>query len=703
MLTDEMKQDIQLAYSNFITSKGYRARMNQRIMIAEIAKVVANSPEVEERASGDNAAIAVVEAGTGIGKTIAYMISLLPIAKALEKKIIISTATVALQEQILHKDLPDLREHSGLEFSFALAKGRGRYLCTSKLINVLGAQGQEQTQLFDVDMPTTLDRYGVKRLENFKNAYLEGDWNGDKDSWDGEVYDREWRHVTATHYECGGRRCQFIDSCPFYSARSAMQEADCVIVNHDLVLSDLALGGGVVLPAPSDSIYVFDEGHHLHEKAINHFSQHIRIKNTEQWLHQFLQEIPQCAQQLPWAKHGQSCLDKLVGPVKNFREMLLSSGPVWQQLSADQEHFRFPDGVIPEDIQAVSQGFLSPLRDIVNTLEGLLSTLKDMEEDLKVGSLQAMMEHWQSILGLSLRRFQSSLQLWVSYSYPDKEGCAPRARWLNRLEIQGDADIQLNSSPILGDDVLSDYLWRDCFSAVLTSATLSTAGDFGRLKMQTGLDDDCHYASLESPFDYPNAAVLLVPTQAADPVRETEHLEGIVSYVHERVSLTEGTLVLFNSQRQMEEAFDALSSVYQDITLAQGASSKQSIVRQHKARIDEGEGSIIFGLASFAEGIDLPGEYLTHVIIARIPFAVPSDPASEALYEWLEKSSRNPFFEVSVPDASMKLVQACGRLLRNENDRGTVALLDRRIVSKGYGRKIIESLPPFKVIVEPQK
>ena len=701
MLTDEIKHDIQQAYSHFITNKHYRARMNQRIMIAEIAKVVANSPEVEEREPGNIAPVAVIEAGTGIGKTIAYMISLLPIAKAMEKKIIVSTATIALQEQILHKDLPELREHSGLEFSFSLAKGRGRYLCTSKLINLLGSQGQQQSTLFEIDTALVLDRYAIKRLEKFKEAYLEGEWDGDKDSWDGEVYEREWRHVTATHYECGGRRCQFFDSCPFFSARNEMQEADCIIVNHDLVLSDMALGGGVVLPPPSETIYVFDEGHHLHEKAINHFSQHVRIKNTELWLQQFLQDLPQCAQQLPWTKSGQSSLEKLADSVKALREMFINTSPVWQQLVGDQEKFRFTDGIITEEVRVVAQGFLSPLRETVNKLDELISTIKEMEDSKKSGSLQPIMEHWQSTLGLSFRRFQATLQLWLSYAHPDNEGSAPHARWLNRIEIQGDTDLQLNSSPILGDSVLSEYLWKNCFSAVVTSATLSTAGNFERFKMQTGLNQRAQYCSLESPFDYQNAATLVIPSQATDPNLEVDHLQGIVGYIHENVSLCEGTLVLFNSQRQMEEAFSILSSVYQDITLVQGGSSKQAIVRKHKQRIDEGQGSTIFGLASFAEGIDLPGQYLTHVVIARIPFAVPSDPASEALYEWLEKTNRNPFFEVSVPDATMKLVQACGRLLRNESDTGKVALLDRRIISKGYGRKIIKALPEFKLVVEP--
>ncbi|MBL4608948.1 MAG: ATP-dependent DNA helicase DinG [Pseudomonadales bacterium] len=590
MLTDDIKNTIQQAYSTFIASKKYNARKNQRIMIAEIAKVAANSTDVEDREEGSYSHVAVIEAGTGIGKTIGYMLSLLPIAQAFEKKIVVSTATIALQEQILYKDLPDLREHSGLDFTFALAKGRGRYLCTSKLINLLSSEGSHsQESLFQIDTPLTLDRFAIKRFEKFKNAYLNDEWDGDRDSWDGEIYEHEWRHVTSTHYECGGRRCQFIDSCPFFSARGAMQEADCIIVNHDLVLSDLALGGGVVLPAPSETIYVFDEGHHLHEKAINHFSHQVRLKNTEQWLQQFLLELPQCAQQLPWTKSSQSSLKGLADSATSCRELLVSTRPVWNQLLGKEERFRFPNGVISDELRALAKGFLSPVGKLVNTLDELLSTLNEMEDNQKTGSLQPFFEHWQLALGMAYRRLQGTHKLWSSYAYQDVKGNAPHARWLNKVEFQGEIDLQLNCSPILAHEVLLEYLWKNCFSAVLTSATLSTAGDFDRLRMQTGLNEQSVYCSLDSPFDYKNNATLIVPSQAAEPSNEADHLKGIVDYIHEDISVSEGSLVLFNSQRQMEEVYTHLSSVYQDITLVQGSCSKHLIVKKHKERIESGE------------------------------------------------------------------------------------------------------------------
>jgi ATP-dependent DNA helicase DinG len=163
--------------------------------------------------------------------------------------------------------------------------------------------------------------------------------------------------------------------------------------------------------------------------------------------------------------------------------------------------------------------------------------------------------------------------------------------------------------------------------------------------------------------------------------------------------LNAGTLVLFSSKKQMLDVYEELPSEMQDKILLQGDASKQEMLVQHKQKIDQGEGSVLFGLASFAEGVDLPGNYCTHVIIAKLPFAVPDDPIEAALSEWIESRGGNAFMELTVPDASLKLIQACGRLLRTETDKGKISLLDRRIISKRYGKAILNSLPPFRQVI----
>lgn len=701
MLTTEIKENIQAAYRNFLKKKNYGARRDQRKMIADIAQVLANAKDMEEREDAAIAPVAVIEAATGIGKTIAYLMASIPIAQAKGKKIVVSTATIALQEQILFKDLPDIRENSGLQFEFALAKGRGRYACTAKLMALLENDAHPQNSLlFEQRFLLARNRSTGQLYQSLKQALFDAQWPGDRESWPDVITDSLWFPLTTTHHECAGRRCRYIETCPFFMARRALQDADCIIANHDLVLSDLALGGGVVLPPPTQTFYIFDEGHHLPEKTLEHFASHMRLNQTLQWLQAFIAEVPSCAKQLELNADIHQALESLVESSQHVRELFLSLLPVCQSIMVEQENLRFENGRIPEELKHLANTVIKPLNSLQTTLDTLLMQLKKKSEEKDNAGLSTVFDHWLFVFGFGLRRVQMLSELWSAYLQDDDANYAPHARWLVQGMYAGVHDYELHYSPILAASVLRQYLWKKCHAAVLTSATLSSGGNFHRLRMQSGLGDESYYARYESPFNYQESALLLVPSQATDPINEAEHLRGIVEYIHQNVQLNEGSLVLFNAQRQMEEVFDALSSVFQDITLMQGDLSKQQIIARHKNRIECGEGSMIFGLASFFEGVDLPGKYLEHVIIARIPFAVPSDPVAVTLNEWLEKQGKNPFDLVTVPDAIIRLLQACGRLLRSEHDRGKVAILDRRIVTKRYGKRILQSLPPFKLLVQ---
>lgn len=704
MLTTEIKENIQVAYSRFLKKKGYGARRDQRNMIADIARVLGNANAVEEREEATCAPVAVIEAATGIGKTIAYLMAAIPIAQATGKKVVVSTATIALQEQILLKDLPDLRAHSGLQFEFALVKGRGRYVCTSKLMALLDHDEHPQSTLvFDERFLLSRDRSVAQLYQKLKEALLDETWSGDRESWPEVLSDPLWFPLTTTHHECAGRRCRYIESCPFFSARKAAQEADCIIANHDLVLSDLALGGGVVLPPPAQSLYIFDEGHHLADKTLEHFASHMRLHQTEQWLHTLINEAPLCAKQLELNTETNRALESVVDSSQRVRELLLSIVPACQAIMMAEASVRFEQGTIPAELKHIASALIKPLNTLYNTLDALLVQLKKKSEEKDNVGLATIFDHWLFVFGFALRRVQVLVELWRAYVQDDDRAQIPHARWMEQGSYSGLHDYELHYSPVLAAEVLRHYLWKKCHAAVLTSATLSSGGNFQRLRMQTGLGNDSYYARYESPFNYQEAAILLVPHQACDPGNEEEHLNGIVAYIHEQVQLNEGSLVLFNAQRQMEDVYGRLSSVFQDITLVQGSLSKQHIISTHKTRIECGEGSMIFGLASFFEGVDLPGKYLEHVIIARIPFAVPSDPVSLTLNEWLEKQGKNPFELVTVPDAIVRLLQACGRLLRSEHDHGKVAILDRRILTKRYGKRILQALPPFKLIVQPHQ
>ncbi len=251
---------------------------------------------------------------------------------------------------------------------------------------------------------------------------------------------------------------------------------------------------------------------------------------------------------------------------------------------------------------------------------------------------------------------------------------------------------------MLASDVLARYLWSRAFGAVVTSATLTALGSFERFRFRSGVPPSSHFNVVPSPFDYENCGRIRVPDLACDPTQGARHTEQLVSYIEGSWQNQLGTLVLFSSRRQMEEVYDLLPDEVQDAVLAQGHVGKAEMVRRHKAAVDAGRHSLLFGLASFAEGVDLPGEYCSSVVIARLPFSVPEDPVDATLAEWIQQRGGNPFMQISVPDAAIRLKQAVGRLLRTESDRGEIVIFDRRIIDKRYGKLLLQSLPPFPLV-----
>ena len=246
MLSSESKERIQALYRECIKALDLKPRYGQRVMIAEIAKSLGAIHEDDKGQRDNDNGIAVVEAGTGTGKTLAYLLAALPMAIEKEKKLLISTATVALQEQILDKDLPNLKKTISLPFNFALAKGRGRYLCLLKLDKSLQhLSGLLSTVDLFEQTPEEQDR---ELYESLLQSYGSGKWDGDRDRLTDAIEDKQWSHLTATHRECSNRRCPHFQNCAFYKARNAMEDADVIVANHDLVLADLSLGGGAVLP-----------------------------------------------------------------------------------------------------------------------------------------------------------------------------------------------------------------------------------------------------------------------------------------------------------------------------------------------------------------------------------------------------------------------------------------------------------------------
>lgn len=699
MLDQDTKNIIQKAYSDFLNAKSLKPRYGQKLMIAEIARCLGDR-------SGEKSNICVIEAGTGTGKTVAYLLATLPIAKALNKRVVLATATIALQEQVVIKDLPDILHHSGLDFDFTLAKGRGRYLCLAKLDRILSSD--DDTQLIPVyeDDGGTINQEDTKLYQSMMDRLSGGAWAGDRDDWPEEISPQSWQRVTTDHRQCSGRKCSHVRSCAFFKARDELTESDLIVANHDLVLADLALGGGAILPAPEETIYIFDEGHHLPDKALNHFAHNIRFKSTIRWLGQSEGQWPGMIDPLSAASYFTELARPFEGLLRSVRSIHEEALPVLQQITQNIDktqntpRLRFENGVAPEPLEQLALRLRNAFNDLCRNLEKIVDELTALLEDDFASVPKVDLENIYPVVGGWLARAEANYALWSQYVNTSLDAAWPFARWITLVEFNDIIDYEIVASPILASRTLEKDLWSRCYGAVVTSATLTALNSFDRFKTRAGTFEDSVYARVPSPFNYPENAVLTIPKDAVEANDVARHTESVIDLLPTIIEDKEGALVLFSSRRQMHDVYEELPTGWRAKVLMQGVESKQAVVKAHKQKIDEGVGSVIFGLASFAEGVDLPGDYCTHVVIVKIPFSVPDDPLEASLCEWVEAQGGNAFMQVSVPDASIRLIQASGRLLRKETDKGKVTCLDKRLISKRYGKLLVNALPPFRLNVE---
>ncbi|MFV0276336.1 MAG: ATP-dependent DNA helicase DinG [Parahaliea sp.] len=699
MLTDALKDRIREAYAAVIEKKALTPRWGQRQMIAEIANTLARIP-----ATAEEPAVCVIEAGTGTGKTIAYAVTAIPMAQALNKRLVVATATVALQEQFVGKDLPDIGHHSGLEFSYALAKGRRRYVCLSKLDRLL-AQGEGENgvlPLYPDEFEIPLVAEALPVYTAMINALGRGEWDGDRDNWPQAIPEPIWFSATTDHSQCRGRRCPNIGQCSFFRAREELAHADVIVANHDLVLADLALGGGAILPEPGDCIYVFDEGHHLPDKALSHFASFCRLHSTQAWLADSGKLLAQGAAVLAPLGAVQHTLGQLPQQIEDAADSLKVAEQVVAGLfdevepgGRDETRLRLAHGRVPESLRPIAGTLAAQFQRLADNLSRIEKVVEESLEDDLAGVEQGELETWHLNVGGMVGRAESTLALWQAYAVSGEGEQPPRARWITLLESGGVQGFELRCSPILAADLLNEYLWLRAAGVVVTSATITALNSFERFILHSGVSRQARFKVVASPFDY-RRALFRVPKMDCEPGNAEAHTVELVQRLPQWLDPAEASLVLFSSRRQMLDVYQGLDSGWRERILLQGDASKQEILRQHRQRVDAGEGSVIFGLASFAEGVDLPGQYCRHVVIAKIPFAVPDSPIEAALAEWVEARGGNAFMEISVPDAALKLVQASGRLLRTEQDSGRVTLADRRLLTRRYGRAILDSLPPFR-------
>lgn len=728
MLPDQIKAQIQSAYRQMLDSRGLMPRAGQRQMIADIARCLGEIPPPDSASDAESPGpVCAIEAGTGTGKTLAYLLATMPVAKYLDMKVVVATATIALQEQVLHKDIPQVLADSGLDFSAALAKGRGHYLCLTRLKALLQGDdegGQLLLQDYYPDGPDEFSSSPPANLDLYKDmqdALAAGQWQGDRAQWRQPLADADWQRLTMDNAGCMGPKCADYQDCCFYKAREQAAAADCIVANQDLLLADLALGGGAILPAPEQTLYIIDEAHHLPHKSNSHFAASTRLQAGLQWLERLQRMLRGLAQdgllnEEP-QEEMQTLISRLRRQIEEIRDLLL---PLFEgdeiRVHNNIARRAFSHGVVPEELQNAAANMDSHLSRLSGLLRSLAEALKTASDEAAEGSSASKAEvktgsragEWFPVVWAMARRAEGSLRLWRSFARSDQPGMAPTARWLSLHDnsargeqqsargSQSTRDITLSSAPVLAAQDLQQHLWQRCGGAVLTSATLTALGDFEMFRLRAGLPEHSLTLRIASPFPFADAASFRVPRLGVEPGQTQQHTEAIAQALPELLAEDKAALMLFSSRRQMREVIDLLPEEWRERVLCQDDHQKAQLLQLHRQRVDAGESSVIFGLASFAEGVDLPGAYCTHVLIAKIPFAVPDDPIETTLAEWLESQGENPFMRLTVPDAAFRLVQASGRLLRHEDDTGSITLFDERIVSKRYGKAILDSLPPYR-------
>ncbi|HFI9381057.1 TPA: ATP-dependent DNA helicase DinG [Vibrio parahaemolyticus] len=708
-LNDATKAEIRKLYKAVQASlPGFKPRKEQTYLIAEIAKTLGGCFQQSQK----DKRIIACEAGTGTGKTFAYLIPGIVMAQKLNKKLIVSTANVSLQSQLELKDLPLLqRVMPNLKFRVAL--GRNRYLCRRDVENVAGGVSdvtpQEIAMFGQPEQQEPLSSQDSDLLERMVQQFDSGAWDGVHDNWTtkGEVINQAlWNRVNCKSGTCTKRVCPYFEECAFMKARKELEEVDVIVSNHALTMASVASGANV-LPEPEEAIWVMDEAHHIPKQYRDSFEQRVTIEGSLKWLKKVPSTVGKASlthgqdvssTTAPEGKELDGIIRDLVTELQNITDMLLANCKFTNDYSEEQ-NYRFKDGLLPS-VLATSLKNLSLLSGKVNRCVGAhASKLQECIEKKQIPSSPAIEKTLADINRMQLQA-ESFYNMWQLFMLNEQKGSAI-AKWIT-CGGNGKPDLAFNAVPITVAEELKEALWDKAAGAVVTSATVTSLGNFDRFMLESGLknDDGTQYRRVTSPFDYQNQSTLIVPKMQVDPTlaNEETHTQEIAHYAEQMGKKHNAMLLLFTSYRQLNRFKELVSAELKADMLIQNEDTRPNLIRQHKERVDAGMRSILVGVASLGEGLDLPAQYLTCVGIAKIPFANFTAPVDEAEGEWIKKRGGNPFFEQSLPEASARLIQQVGRLIRSTSCSGEVLIFDRRLSSKKYGAQLLDSLPPMKLV-----
>ena len=672
--------------SELFKQAGLHVRQSQLQMIEAVKSTLSNDEKI------------VIEAPTATGKSFAYLLGAIlanieRTKQALEPlTIVISTATVALQEQLIAKDLPfihRLLKNENIDFSYQLAKGRSRYLCPRKLHGL------------DTDGESIVNE-AEKLDEQYKKK-----WKGDFDELDKPVSYALAKAIYNNSSACSFSRCEYYQKCPFFEARQGLRKVDIIVVNHSLLLSHFNLGDGAILPKFEKSVYIIDECHHLPDKALSAFSGYASLLGSHSWVN----DVDKLLNALPTALADQALREKWQMVRKNLIQQLAEAQQYIDLAyqSAQKEETTWRVKTLSTELLAIAKEIHVSASFYVQQCEKLKKSLDDFIEKSDIYK-EGSSEKQYTQIGFLQERSQNLQMVWSlmlndATAPPVAKWVTPHEKKIKQEEVQTDLlnsnmqDYDVHASPIEAASLLQKMFWDNiCHGVVLCSATVRSLGKFDRFLNATALKKKAQTLLLPSPLDY-QQSILKIAQMQSIPQQADRHIEETIQILNEEYlkDIHEGVMVLFTSTYAMEKVYSGLKRQIKNITLVQGDRSKQAMIALHKKRIDAFKPSVIFGVDSFAEGVDLPGAYLTRLIIHKLPFSVPTNPIDKTRSEWLESINRKPFMDISLPQASLKLTQMVGRLIRQEGDVGEVIILDSRLRTKFYGKALLGNLPPFQV------
>lgn len=634
----------------------------------------------------------LVEAGTGVGKSLAYLIPAIYWALAHEEKVMVATHTIALQEQLLRSETEFLKNNLDISFKAAVLKGRNNYFCLRKW----------KLTKDNASSLTISEKILMARI----SLWLEKDKTGDRDNINLNEYENEiYQQLSSSSEGCLGSICPYNRSCFYQKAKQRANAADVIIVNHSLLLSDLKIGDTLL---PAYRYLIIDEAHHLEEEGTKQFTELFSLR-------EFGKNIGQLSRRdfninggllFYWKKHFIALHEINIGSAQDMLDNIFAAEAVIRKISDITEEIKriFINNEFPETVRINTQKRQEKWWQLLTiSYENLMCETSRLLDSLRK-LINGVSEQKESSDGLLPFHVLKTLYGKIkddqerAVKFIAGTGGEERIYWIER--DLNKVDLRFNITPLKTGNIFYELLFSTKTSVVLTSATLSVEGNFNYLIEQLGLPEELiDTLQLYSPFYYDEQALLLIDNAMPDPARTGEEAYNlaVAEALMQYITATGGnTLVLFTSHKQMRYMFDQLYEPFRQIGLelfADGINGRRhTLINEMK----NNRHAVIFGANTFWEGIDLPGDSLKSLIIVRLPFVPPTLPLTEARLEELAKEGKNGFADYSLPQAVLRFRQGYGRLIRTINDCGIVIVLDKRLTTKRYGTVFINSLPNKK-------